>query len=85
MTLFSSIGRELSIQYSNKIIWALYLAGSLAGGLAMNYGMPQLPMITPQVGSDAALSAMITFYGMLNLHHRVLFFFFPMKMWVNLV
>ncbi len=85
MIVFASFGRALRMQYGNKIIWALYLAGSLAGGLAMNFGMPQLPMITPQVGSDAALSAMITFYGMLNLHHRVLFFFFPMKMWVNLV
>lgn len=83
MIIFASFGRAMRMQYGNRIIWTLYLLGSLAGGLAMNFGMPQLPLVTPQVGSDAALSAMITFYGMLNLHTRVLFFFFPVPLWVT--
>lgn len=80
--MIASFGRAITMQYGNRIIWILYLFGALAGGLAMNFGMPQLPLVTPQVGSDAALSAMITFYGMLFRDRRVLLFFFPVPFWV---
>jgi len=72
------------MQFGNKIIWWLYLAGAVAGGLAMNFGMAQLPMVVPQVGADAALAAMVTFYGLFNSRHVVYLFFAPVPMWVHL-
>lgn len=72
------------MQYGNKIIWLLYIIGALTGGLAMQFGMPQMPAIVPQVGADAPLASMITFYGLHNLQNQVMFFFFPMRMWVLL-
>ena len=49
----------------------------------MNFGMPNLPMVVPQVGADAAISSILTFYGLLNLHQTVLLFFIPVNMWVH--
>jgi membrane associated rhomboid family serine protease len=84
MIVIASFGRVIRMQFGNRIIWWLYLLGALAGGLAMNFGMPQLPMVVPQVGSDAAISAMLTFYGLFNLRQSVILFLFPVPMWVSL-
>ena len=72
------------MQFGNRIIWWLYILGALSGGIAMQLGMPYTPMVIPQVGSDASISAMITFYGLFNLHNSVLLFVFPVRMWVLL-
>ena len=82
MIIISSFGRFLRINYGNRIVWTLYLLGALFGGLSMSVGMPNLPMVVPQVGADAAISAMLTFYGLLNPYQSVMFFFFPVNMWV---
>ena len=50
----------------------------------MLLGMPNMPMVVPQVGADSAVTAMISFYGMFNLHQTVLLFFFPVRMWILL-
>lgn len=82
MIIIASFGRSIRMMYGNKVMWWLYLLGAVAGGLAMNFGMPNLPMVVPQVGADAAITSMITFYGLLNLRHTVLLFFFPVPLWV---
>ncbi len=85
MVVFASFARGIKMQFGNKVIWWLYLVGALAGGLSMHFGMPNMPAVVPQVGSEAPLTALITFYGLFNLHNTVLFFVFPMKMWVKSV
>lgn len=72
------------MQFGPKIVWMLYAGGALAGGIAMALGMPQMPMVVPQVGADPAVTALIAFYGMFNLQSQVLLFFFPVRMWVLL-
>lgn len=84
MIIIGSFGRGLIQQFGNRVVWILYGLGALMGGISMTFGMPQMPMVVPQVGADPAVSAMITFYGMFNLHSQVLLFFFPVKMWVLL-
>lgn len=85
MIIIAMFGRSIRLQYGNKVLWLLYLLGSLAGGLAMNFGMPNLPVVVPQVGSDAAISAMLTFYGLFNLNRSVFFLFaISVPMWVML-
>ena len=84
MIIIGSFGRGLRMQFGNKIIWMLYIVGALAGGISMQLGMPNMPLVVPQVGADSAVTAMITFYGMFNLHNQVLLFFFPVRMWVLL-
>lgn len=83
MIVIASFGRSIQMFYGNKVLWWLYLLGAVAGGLAMNYGMPNLPMVVPQVGADAAITSMLTFYGLFNLNHSVLLFLFPVPMWVH--
>lgn len=83
MIIIGSFGRSIRLQCGNKVIWMLYLLGAFAGGLSMHYGMPFGPMVVPKVGADASIAAMITFSGLLNLHSTVMFFFFPMKIWVT--
>ena len=85
MIVFASFGRGIRMQFGNRIIWWLYLVGALAGGLSMHFGMPNMPAVVPQVGADAPLAAMITFYGLLNLQSSVLLFLFPVKMWVKML
>lgn len=82
MLVFASFGRGIRLQFGNKVIWWLYLVGALAGGLSMHFGMPNMSTVVPQVGCDASIAAMITFYGLFNLQSNVLLFVFPVKMWV---
>ena len=82
MIVLVSFGRGIRMNYGNRVLWWLYLLGAITGGIAMQFGMPFTPMVIPQVGADAPISAMLTFYGLLNLHYPVLLFFFPVKMWV---
>lgn len=82
MIIVASFGRAIRLQYGNKIIWMLYMLGAFAGGLSMHFGMPNMAIVMPQVGADAPIAAMLTFYGLLNLHSQVMLFFFPVRMWV---
>ena len=84
MIIIASFGRGIKAQFGNRILWALYILGALTGALAMQFGMPNTPIVIPQVGADAPISAMITFYGLFNLSSSVLLFVFPVKMWVIL-
>lgn len=82
MLILISFGRPIRMQYGNRVIWLLYFLGAFAGSLSMHFGMPNMPIVVPHVGADAPIAAMLTFYGLLNLHSQVLLFFFPVKMWV---
>ena len=82
MIIIASFGRGIKAQFGNRILWALYVLGALTGALAMQFGMPNTPIVIPQVGADAPISAMITFYGLFNLNSSVLLFVFPVRMWV---
>ena len=84
ITLFF-FGRAIQVQYGAKYVWALYILGALFGSMSMNYFMPYYQIIMPQVGSDPAVSAMFTFYGLFNLQQRVFLFFIPVPMWVKIV
>ena len=85
MIVLASFGRAISMSYGNKYIWWLYLLGAFFGAAFMHIGMPQAPgMIIPQVGADAPISAMLTFYGLQNMYQTVLLFVFPVRMWVLL-
>ena len=81
ITLFF-FGRAIAIQYGAKYIYWLYGLGSIFGSLSMNYFMPYYQIVMPQVGADSCVSAMFTFYGLFNLQQRVIFFVFPVPMWV---
>ena len=83
MGVLVSFGRGIRLQFGNKVIWWSYLLGAIAGGLAMQFGMPYTPMEIPQVGADAPIFSMLTFYGLFNLNHSVLLFIFPVRMWVR--
>lgn len=82
MIVFGSFGRSIRLNFGNKTIWWLYLLGAVSGAISMQLGMPNVPNVVPQVGADAALSAMLTFYGLFNLRHTAYFFFIPVPMWV---
>jgi hypothetical protein len=61
----ASFGRVIRIQFGDKIVWWAYLLGSLGGGVAMNYFMPQHPYyVFPQVGCQAGTSSLITFLAL---------------------
>ena len=82
MIIIASFGRGIKAQFGNRMVWWLYLLGAATGALAMQFGMPYTPMVIPQVGADASISAMITFHGLFNLNSTVLLFVFPVRMWV---
>jgi membrane associated rhomboid family serine protease len=83
VTLFF-VGNAIKSQYGNKYIWYLYLTGALFGAICMNTFMPYNSIVIPQVGADSAISAFLTFYGLLNPHQSIMIFVFPVKFWVLL-
>jgi hypothetical protein len=65
------------------MVWWTYLLGSICGGLSMNFLMREHPtLVIPQIGSQAATTSMMTFYGLLNLRKQVILFMYPIPMWV---
>ncbi len=78
------VGNAIKAQFGNKYIWMLYLMGALGGSLCMNIFMPYNSIIIPQVGADSAVSAFLTFYGLLYPQSTILVFVFPVKFWVLL-
>lgn len=70
------------MQFGAKYVYLLYGLGALFGSLSMNFFMPNYQILMPQVGADACVSAMFTFYGLFNPRQSVLFFIVPMPMWV---
>ena len=84
MVIVGSFGKGIQQQFGRKMVWPLYILGAIMGAGTMYLGMPYAPMVIPQVGADASATAMITFYGLFNMHQSVMFFFFPIKMWVLL-
>lgn len=82
--MLASFGKGIQMQFGAKYVWWLYLLGGLFGGVCMQIAMPYSPVVIPQVGADASISALLTFYGLFNLQNSVQFFFFPVKMWVLL-
>ena len=72
------------MSFGAKYIWWLYVVGGLFGGICMQMAMPYGPVVVPQVGADASISALLTFYGLFNLQNSMYLFVFPVKMWVLL-
>lgn len=84
MLLVGYYGRIIRMQYGSKMVWWLYILGALAGGISMYFGMPNLAMVIPQVGAQAPITAMLTFFGLINLRASIMIFFFPARAWVSL-
>jgi membrane associated rhomboid family serine protease len=81
MLILITFGQAITNKYGSKLIWILYLFGALAGAASMSYGTPH-PLITPKVGSEAAISSIVTFYGLLNMKRSLPSPFIPSPMWV---
>lgn len=82
--MLASFGRIIQMSFGAKYIWWLYVVGGLFGGICMQMAMPYGPVVVPQVGADASISALLTFYGLFNLQNSMYLFVFPVKMWVLL-
>jgi membrane associated rhomboid family serine protease len=83
LTLFF-LGKAISMRCGSKYVWLLYLGGGLTGSVFMNIFMPHNSIVMPQVGADASISAIISFYGVFNLQSQFILFFFPIRVWVLL-
>jgi len=83
ITLFF-LGKAIAMRFGSKYVWLLYLGGALSGSTLMNVFMPHNSIVMPQVGADAPISALITFYGMFNLQSQFLLFFIPVRIWILL-
>ena len=80
--IMSSFGKQIINSHGNRVFWMLYLGGAISGGLFMQLFKPHNSIVIPEVGAGPAVSALLTFYGLNNLHHPVMFFgAFPVKMW----
>ena len=77
-----SFGRGIIASHGNKTFWILYLGGAIAGAISMSVFKPHNSIIIPEVGAGPALSSLITFYALNNMHSYVMLFAFPVKMWV---
>lgn len=82
--ILSSFGRQIVQSHGTRTLWLLYLGGAISGGFCMQLFKPYNSIVIPEVGAGPAVSSVITFYGMLNLQKPIMFFIFPMKMWVVL-
>lgn len=80
----ASFGKSIINSHGNRVFWLLYLGGAISGGLFMQLFRPNNSIVIPEVGAGPAVSSLLTFYGMSNLRQTVLFFAFPIKMWVIL-
>lgn len=84
MYMIFSFGKPISTLYGRRTFWILYLLGAFSGSLAMHFGMPYVPNVIPQVGANAPIFAMATFYTLMNLNQVGLrFFFVPVPPWVS--
>ena len=80
MIMFS-FGKSIIISHGARAFWLLYLGGALSGAFCMQIFRPHNSIVIPEVGAGPAVSSILTFYGMSNLHQIVFFFGFPVKMW----
>lgn len=83
LTLFF-LGKGISMRCGSKYVWLLYLGGAISGSFFMNMFMPHNSIVMPQVGSDSAIAAIITFTGLFNLRQQFLVFFIPIRVWIFL-
>lgn len=83
MVMFG-FGRNIINSHGNKIFWLLYLGGAISGAFMMQLFKPHNSIVIPEVGAGPAVSSLLTFYGMYNMHQTVFLFAFPVKMWVIL-
>ncbi len=80
----ATFGKSIINSHGNKVFWLLYLGGAISGAFCMQMFKPHNSIVIPEVGAGPAVSALLTFYGMSNLHQSVIFLAFPIKMWVIL-
>jgi len=77
-------GKNIISSHGNKTFWLLYLGGAISGAFCMQLFRPNNSIVIPEVGAGPAVSSILTFYGMSNLHQTVYLFAFPVRMWVIL-
>lgn len=80
----ASFGKYVINNHGNRVFWLLYLGGALSGAFCMQLFRPHNSIVIPEVGAGPAVSSILTFYAMSNLHQTVFFFAIPIKMWVIL-
>lgn len=85
MTALQFIGKRIQLSYGSRYVWSLYLAGALAGSIAMNYLMPYDSIPIPKVGADPSISAFVGFLAALNPSMTVFNFIVPIKFWFLLI
>jgi membrane associated rhomboid family serine protease len=81
MLMLQLIGNNIQKKYGSKYVWGLYLSGAIAGSLAMYFWMPFYPISIPKVGAEPSISALFSFYSILNPKTRISFLFIPFKVW----
>ncbi len=80
----ASFGKNIINSHGARTFWILYLGGAISGAFCMQLFRPNNSIVIPEVGAGPAVSSLLTFYGLSNLHQTVVFFAFPVKMWVIL-
>jgi len=75
------MGKAIQTNFPHKYIYLLYGLGALFGGLSMTVFQRPSPYIHPRVGSESAISAYISFLGLLNPRQTFVLFVFPMPAW----
>ena len=79
-----SFGKNIINMHGNRTFLILYLGGAMSGAFCMQLFRPNNSIVIPEVGAGPAISSILTFYAMSNLHQTIFFFAFPVKMWVIL-
>lgn len=84
--IMATFGKSIINAHGNRVFWLLYIGGALSGAFCMQIFNPHNNngIVVPEVGAGPAVSSLLTFYGMSNLHQTVFLFAFPVRMWVIL-
>lgn len=81
MLALNFLGNKIQRKYGAKYVWLLYLAGAVAGSVAMNYMMPYDIIPMPKVGADPCIASFVGFMATLNPRLTVFHLIVPFKLW----
>ena len=85
MAAIHFFGKKIQLNYGSRYVWALYLTGAIAGSFAMNYFMPYYTINLPKVGADPAISALFSFFTVLNPRLVMFNLGVPVRLWFLLL